>query len=213
MSICELCGDYVDKPNVIDNKVVCGLCTIRQLRIMDNTPMNHPRLGIPVKPDGSVFVPTWRNKGHWTKGSDNGLGYLCVKYRGKKYKVHRLVLESFVGPAPKDKPEADHINRDKHDNRIFNLRWVSRTGNNRNTSKNDRVEARKLPHTFEDRQAYNHGSCKLYYDGHRTEILGKKKEYRQTHKLVVFSDGKPHWVPRPCATELLKIPRRCRVFK
>lgn len=211
MSICELCGDFVDKPNVIDNKVVCHLCTIKKLRVIDNSPMSHPRLGILVKPDGSVFIPTWRNKGHWTFGCDNGLGYLCVKYRGKKYKVHRLVLETFVGPAPKDKPECDHISRNTHDNSVINLRWVSRVQNNRNTSKQDRVELRGLPHTFEDRKAYSHGSCKQYYDGHRTDILEQKSNYRKTHKLVLFADG-PHWIPRPAAAELLKIPRRFRIF-
>lgn len=212
MSICELCGDFVERPNVIAGKVVCHLCTIRQLRIRDNTPMAHPTLGIPVKPDGSVFIPTWRNgKGHWTKGSDNGHGYLCVKFRGKKYKVHRLVLEAFVGPCPEGM-ECDHIDRDKLNNHVSNLRWTDRTGNNRNTRKQDRVEARGLPHTFENKQAYSRGSCKLYYHSHHDAILEKKKEYRKINKLVLFADGKPHWVSRPAATELLKLPRRFRIF-
>ena len=211
MSVCELCGDFVERPNVIGGKVVCHLCTIRQLRIIDNAPMNHPVLGIPVKPDGSVFIPTWRNKGHWTFGCNNGHGYLCVKYRGKKYKVHRLVLDAFVGPAPKDKPEADHIDRNPLNNNVSNLRWVSRCENCRNTMKQDRVKSRGLPCTFEDRKAYSHGSCKQYYDGHRTDILEKKKEYRKAMKLVVFADG-PHWIPRPAATELLKIPKKFRIF-
>ena len=170
----------------------------------------HPTLGILVREDGFVFVPTWRNKGHWTKGCDNGRGYLCVKFKGKKYKVHRLVLETYVGPPPTDRPEADHIDRDTRNNHVSNLRWVSREQNNRNTSKQDRVEARGWPHTFEDRKAYSHGSCKAYYQCHRETILEQKKEYRKRNKLVQFSDGSLHWVPRDKAEELLKIPLRDR---
>lgn len=206
MSICELCGDYVDKPGVIGGKVVCSLCMIRQLRIMDNAPMEHPRLAIPVKPDGTVYVPTWRHKGRWTKGSRDRKGYLRIKYRGKLYRVHRLVLETFVGFAPKDRPEVDHIDRNPSNNHVSNLRWVSRTENNRNTLKKDRVEARGLPHTYDDADTYNHGSCKQYYDSHRTDILEQKREYRKLNKVVQFSDGALHWVPRDKAEELLKLP-------
>lgn len=172
----------------------------------------HPYLNVLVREDGFVFVPTWRGKGHWTFGSDSGRGYLCIKYRGKKYKVHRLVLETFVGFAPKDRPEVDHIDRNPSNNHVSNLRWVSRTENNRNTLKKDRVEARGLPHTYEDEQTYNRGSCQRYYDSHRTDILEQKKEYRKLNKLVQFSDGSLHWIPRPAATELIKIPKRFRIF-
>ena len=37
-----------------------------------------------------------------------------------------LILRAFVGPPPPDKPEVDHINRNKHDDRPENLRWADR---------------------------------------------------------------------------------------
>ncbi|WIC90180.1 HNH endonuclease [Arthrobacter phage VroomVroom] len=37
--------------------------------------------------------------------------------------VHRLVLETFVGPG--DGYEADHVNGDRLDNRLENLRWLT----------------------------------------------------------------------------------------
>lgn len=173
----------------------------------------HPYLNVLVREDGCVYLPqSGTHPARWTFGCDNGHGYLRVRIAGKRYFVHRLVLEAYVGPAPKDKPEADHIDRDTYHNSSINLRWVDRKTQCRNTLKQDRVEARGLPHTFEDRQAYSHGSCKAYYESRRTEILEQKRNYRKINKLVLFADG-PHWVPRPCATELLKIPRRFRVFK
>ena len=42
--------------------------------------------------------------------------------------VHRLALEVFVGPCPPGM-ECCHNNGDKHDNRIENLRWDTRSAN------------------------------------------------------------------------------------
>ena len=42
--------------------------------------------------------------------------------------VHRLVLEVFVGPAPPGM-ECCHNNGVKHDNRVENLRWDTRSAN------------------------------------------------------------------------------------
>lgn len=49
-------------------------------------------------------------------------------------KVHRLVLLAFTGPAPRGKPECDHINRIRDDNRHSNLRWASISMNRRNVT-------------------------------------------------------------------------------
>ena len=63
-------------------------------------------------------------------GSDNGAGYLRTSYRGKRYYVHQLVFLMFHGHMPK---LLDHINGNRMDNRIENLREVTPTQNLMNT--------------------------------------------------------------------------------
>ena len=80
----------------------------------------------------------WSNKTKkWLKAL-KGTNYLYVNcyHKGKRkdYALHRLVAEYYCEKA-ENKNEVDHIDRDKFNNSIQNLRWVNRSENshNRNT--------------------------------------------------------------------------------
>ena len=81
--------------------------------------------GIKVANDGEVFVPfIHKYPEHYTFGTKLKSGHLCVSYRGKLYRVHRLVAEVFLnGNKPIDGSiyAVHHINGDKTDNRVENL--------------------------------------------------------------------------------------------
>ena len=62
-------------------------------------------------------------------GHDDSEGYRTVKIGSSDYKVHRLIYKLIHGYDP---DQIDHINGDKGDNRIGNLRSVSNAENARN---------------------------------------------------------------------------------
>lgn len=89
---------------------------------MNNNIKNFPEYW--VSPDGRVWSFR-KNKFLSPSISD---GYLQVVLKNdegfKTVKVHRLVAEAYI-PNPDNKPQVDHINRIRTDNRVENLRWAT----------------------------------------------------------------------------------------
>lgn len=69
---------------------------------------------------------------------DKSSGYIRVRLNEKKYRKHRLIALQFL-PNPDNLPEVDHINHDKTDYHISNLRWVTHSDNCKNRSSNKGV--------------------------------------------------------------------------
>lgn len=72
-------------------------------------------------------------------GSINSEGYLCIGVDGEVYHAHRIIWIYVYGEPP-EKPNIDHINREKTDNRISNLRAATCYENvvNRGLQKNNK---------------------------------------------------------------------------
>ena len=98
--------------------------------------LTHEQLLASAKYDPDTGVFTRKNK---QLGTDNGSGYLKFSVNGKLYFAHRLAWFYVHGAWPDGL--VDHINRNKSDNRIINLRVVghSKNGHNANLSRRNKT--------------------------------------------------------------------------
>ena len=120
-----------------------------------------------------------KKKNRILKESINNKGYYTVHLNGITHDKHRLVAKQFID-NPNNLPCIDHIDRDRANNRINNLRWVSYSENSKNkTSSNniiytyyeyvdfddeDMTQVNQYnEHEFED-YYYNDTNDKFYFD-------------------------------------------------
>ena len=147
------------------------------------------------------------------KGSDKVIsewltayGYMDCKLNCKLYKKHRIIAQQFIpNDEPDDKPFIDHINHNRTDNRIENLRWVSAKENSKNKSNYGQRQYTfidELSETAEPLERYNnyefddlwidYGSQKLYlFNGIKyRELLEHRDKYSIFYYAYDRNNGK-----------------------
>ena len=105
-------------------------------------------------------------------------GYLGIDINKKTEKIHRLVALHFIGERPTNL-QIDHKDRNKNNNKVSNLRYISGEENNRNT---DRY---RLDLSTDKKTRLNQ-IAKISREKNKDKNREKKKEsdekYRKKHK-------------------------------
>ena len=139
-------------------------------------------------------------------GLDAENNYLAIWVDNKSKRIHRIIAETFI-PNPDNKPCVDHINGNKHDNNVRNLRWATYTENNNNPitkaktkATRSTIEYKEKMHkalsgehnganTHPEKNIFNNGFSSIYWKGKHYYNNGEI-EIRATECPEGFTKGR-----------------------
>lgn len=142
------------------------------------------------------------------QGHDNGQGYLCVNIYGNTLKIHSMVTHVFLGPRP-DNLVVDHKDRNRTNNNINNLQYVTIKENARNTERfrtdiidiEDKTRRESYAYFTKDnkreydkiRRENNSEKIKISKQLYNQKNKSKIQEYNKSYREKNFNKLKEHY--------------------
>ena len=127
-----------------------------------------------------------------SKSIHKGTGYWQVHLNGKTYNLHRLIAEQFIeNPDSARFNVVDHVDRDKTNYHINNLRWTTQSQNMKNKSSNRGVVYSYIDMIAEDCIVVdhygNHVLQNYYYDENLDQFFWHDVELARYRELPVLT--------------------------
>ena len=122
------------------------------------------------------------------KESHKPNGYLRCKLNQKDYLKHRLIALQWI-LNPDNLPQIDHIDRNRTNNHIDNLRWTSNSENNKNKTTNHNIKYEYFDKIDDDAIAiirYGKYRFKNYYYVSKEDnfYFYNNYQYRKLYKII-----------------------------
>jgi hypothetical protein len=130
--------------------------------------------------------PVYPKRTGWIAGSDDGSGYLCFKINGSKVKAHRLAWYLMQGKWPDN--IIDHVDSNKTNNKLSNLRDVSLSVNQQNRKK---AQINSLSGLLGVKKNRSRWSAAIRLNGYQTH-LGTYDTPEEAHAVYLEAKRKIH---------------------
>jgi hypothetical protein len=128
----------------------------------------------------------WKNKPKWDQLSfcTSCQGYYVINIGKKSFKVHRIIAYLFLGLDIYDTTQfIDHVDRDRQNNNIDNLRIVTNQQNQFNTNSKGYCY-HKITNNFQARIAVNRKNIHLGYFDTAEEAHQVYLDAKRTHHAI-----------------------------
>jgi len=137
----------------------------------------------PITGEFTKLITTGNSKKGRSSGSVGTDGYLILCFDSKRYSAHRVAWLMYYGHEPKQ--FIDHINGNRLDNRISNLRDVSSRENSRN---NKKTRLGKL-HNVHYSKSRKRWVASIYFQD-KDVTIGRYNTEEEAHKNVLLFEEK-----------------------